>query len=197
MQRLDYLIDLVERGQSIPNLPQEHSDSVIVPEELAYTTERCRLASNTASTAHLGRTVQDQVIINNSQLRYRSSEDILEWPIFGNKYDRRIIEALIFDPTLSSDEREEVITSPKVTDDSLREKFEDPRQSFSVGRGIREEDVMLLIEVFLSNVHVKNPILDADYLRDMGRLVVKEGFGWTAPSCLVVSRFCGRRSLQH
>jgi hypothetical protein len=126
------------------------------------------------------------VTINNSQLRFRSCEDILEWPIFQNRYDRRSIEALIFDPTLSTDEREETITSPRVTDDSLRENFEDPRQLFSTGRGIREEDVFHLIEVFLSNVHVKNPILDADYLRDMGKLVVKEGFGWTAPSCLVV-----------
>jgi hypothetical protein len=166
----------------------EPSGSTIAPPETFYNTDRCRITSNTASAALLGRTVHDQVTINHSQLRYRSSEDILEWPIFENKYDRRSIEALIFDPTLSSDDQEETITSPRVTDDTLREKFEDPRQSFSIGRGIREEDVFHLIEIFLSNVHVKNPILDADYLRDMAKVVVKEGFGWTAPSCLVVSR---------
>ena len=149
---MDYLIDLVERDRALPRLPREYSDSAIAPEELAYTAEQCRLASNTASTAHLGRTVHDQVTINHSQLRYRSSEDILEWPVFENKYDRRTVEALIFDPTLSSDERDEIITSPRVTDDSLRERFEDPRQSLGIGRGIREEDVPNLIEIFLSHV---------------------------------------------
>ena len=72
--------------------------------------------------------------------------------MFENKYDRRTVEALIFDPTLSSDERDEIITSPRVTDDSLRERFEDPRQSLGIGRGIREEDVPNLIEIFLSHV---------------------------------------------
>lgn len=184
MQRLDYVIELLEREPSPAKLPRERSGTLLASIEPKYSTECTRVASNTASTAHLGRTVHDQVTINNSQLRFRSSEDILEWPIFENKYDRRSIEALIFDPTLS--EQEEEITSPRVTDDSLREKFEDPRQSFSIGRGIREEDVFHLLEMFLSNVHSKNPILNPDYLRDMGRLVVKEGFGWTSSSCLVL-----------
>jgi hypothetical protein len=47
----------------------------------------------------------------------------LEWPIFENKYDRRSIEALIFDPTLVINGIDEATTSPKVTDDSLREKL--------------------------------------------------------------------------
>jgi hypothetical protein len=57
----------------------------------------------------------------------------------------------------------------------------------NVGRGIREDDVFHLIDIFLSNVHTKNPILEVDNLREMSRIVGKEDFGWTAPSCLVVS----------
>lgn len=139
------------------------------------------------SLATLGRRMQ-------SVICFGSSEDILEWPIFGGKHDRRQIEALIFDPTLISDISNGVAPSPKVTDDSLRNEYEDPRHSSSIGRGVREEDVMQLVEIFLRNVHTKNPIFDPKYLRNMARSVVKNGFDWEASSCLVVRTWPFNRS---
>ena len=117
---------------------------------------------------------------------FGSSEDILGWPVFEGKYDRRWIEALIFDPTLLCDDLCRPSTSPRVTDDSIRDKFEDPRSKLKMGPGICEEDVPNLVETFLLNVHVKNPIFDPEYLRKMARTVVEDGFNWKASSCLVV-----------
>lgn len=118
---------------------------------------------------------------------FGSSEDVLAWPIFGCKYDRRWIEALIFDPTLPNDDLSGTPTSPRVNDDSIRNTFEDPRQSSSEIPDIRQEDVPQLVEAFLLNVHVKNPIFDPNYLRSMAKAVVDEGFGWEASSCLVLT----------
>lgn len=117
---------------------------------------------------------------------FGSSQDILDWPVFEGKYDRRWIEALIFDPTLSCDDLSGPCTSPRVTDDSIRDRFEDPRQASGMGAGVREDDVPHLVESFLLNVHVKNPIFDPEYLRRMGKGVVENGFDWKAPTCLVV-----------
>jgi hypothetical protein len=118
---------------------------------------------------------------------FGSSEDVLAWSTFAGKYDRRWIEALIFDPTLPSHDLSGTPTSPRVNDDSLRNTFEDPRQSWHISPGIREEDVPHLVEVFLANVGRKNPILDPNYLRSMARAVVNHGFDWEASSCLVLT----------
>lgn len=117
---------------------------------------------------------------------FGSGQDILDWPVFENKYDRRYIEALIFDPTLPCDFSKDSCTSPQVADDSIRDRFEDPRQRLGIGAGICEDHVPSLVETFLVNVHVKNPILDPGYLRNMARGVVEHGFDWKASSCLVV-----------
>ena len=54
------------------------------------------------------------------------------------------------------------------------------------GRGIQEDDVPRLIDKFLVNVHIKNPILDVGDLKRKARFIVENGFGWDAASCLVV-----------
>lgn len=118
---------------------------------------------------------------------FGSSEDILEWPVFQGRYDRRWIEARIFDPTLPCDDLYGTSHTPSFTEDSTPAKCGIARQNYSTGPGVREEDVPQLIDTFLVNVHVKNPIFDPEYLRKMARSVVDDGFDWKAPSCLVVS----------
>lgn len=122
------------------------------------------------------------------QTYFGSSEDVLGWAIFEAKYDRRRIEALIFDPTLKSDRSSSPPTTPRVTDDSLRDRYEDPRHKSGIGRGVREEDIPQLVELFLLNVHTKNPIFDPEYLSNMAKSVLEHGFDWEARSCLVVCR---------
>lgn len=117
---------------------------------------------------------------------FGSGEDILRWPIFEDKYDRCIIEALIFDPTLPCENLRGPATVRRVLDESTQDESVDPRQKSGSGPGVREEDVPHLVETFLLNVHVKNPIFDPEYLRKMARNVVENGFDWKASSCLLV-----------
>lgn len=103
------------------------------------------------------------------------SEDILDWAIFQGKYDRSRTEVLIFNPRQETYGDETVAT---ISSDAVR--------TASPGRGIREEDVPNLIDTFLTNVHIKNPILDSDDIKRKGRRTAEHGFGWDAASCLVV-----------
>ncbi|KAF3006892.1 hypothetical protein E8E13_011094 [Curvularia kusanoi] len=108
----------------------------------------------------------------NQHTYFGSGLDVLDWPVFEGRYDRRWIEALIFDPTLPCGDG----------------------YGPCLGVGVREDDVPHLIETFLVNVHVKNPIFDPAYLRKIGKSVAEHGFDWKAPSCLVVIVVCLRTS---
>lgn len=168
LDRLEYLINLVETG------PPSCDD------RRAY-----------QNTRHKGQTSGSTLDNNESDSHHTyfgSGQDVLDWPIFEGKYDRRWIEALIFDPTLPCNDLSlhEPCTSPRVTDDSIRDRFEDPRQASGLGVGVREDDVPHLVETFLVNVHVKNPIFDPEYLRNMAKSVAEHGFDWKPSSCLVV-----------
>lgn len=168
LDRLEYLINLVETGSS-PSGHQSASQNIRhVIERSEHTPD-----GNESETHHT---------------HFGSGQDVLDWPIFEGKYDRRWIEALIFDPTLPCNDLSlnEPCTSPRVTDDSIRDRFEDPRQASGLGVGVREDDVPHLVETFLVNVHVKNPIFDPDYLRKMAKDVAEHGFDWKPASCLVV-----------
>lgn len=136
------------------------------------------------------RSTQNEDEVETQYAYFGSGQDVLDWPVFEGRYDRRWIEALIFDPTLPCNDLSlnEPCTSPRVTDDSIRDKFDDPRQSSGLGVGVREDDVVHLVETFLVNVHVKNPIFDPEYLRKMAKAVAEHGFDWKPSSCLVVRR---------
>jgi hypothetical protein len=190
LERLEYLIDLVEAG-SAPRGDVGHRDIVDVASDANFADDRDLNDSSTSTIAspfvRESRGTPECLEQEASHHAYFGSGlDVLDWPVFEGNYDRRWIEALIFDPTLPCDDGHGPCTSPRVTDDSLRDKFDDPRQSSGLGVGVREDDVPHLIETFLANVHVKNPIFDPAYLRKMAKSVAEHGFDWKAPSCLVV-----------
>jgi hypothetical protein len=61
-----------------------------------------------------------------------------------------------------------------------------------------QQDVLDLIERFLTNVHTKNPIFDSNTLRGIARSTIVKGFGWDAQTCLVVRIIvASRRELFH
>jgi hypothetical protein len=105
------------------------------------------------------------------------SEDILNWPIFGQNFDRSDIESLIFSPQNHEHRRSES-PSFSIVNDEVR--------SLKPGKRVCEEDILPLIDRFLINVHIKNPVLDADDLIDSARKISENGFSWDATSCLVV-----------
>ena len=106
-----------------------------------------------------------------------SSGSVLRWPIFKGRVNPDDITALYFDPEAPQGTTVEGITpeTPYSMD-----------RNTNLGRGVREEDVPMLIHDFLSNVHIKNPILDASDLKAMARQISEDGFKWDGASCLVL-----------
>ncbi|KPM42150.1 hypothetical protein AK830_g4438 [Neonectria ditissima] len=192
LDRLDYLIQLVESDaptrslDPITNNPQDHvpkpasSTHGLGPQhqDISWDTD-----DTNAVREDLTRVNEPSVL---SQIRIGLCEDILEWPIFEGRYDRKRIEALIFDPALAWNYTDEPHMSVDGADDAGQSEDKDPRQCLDAGRGVSEEDVMQLVEGFLLNVHIKNPIVDPAYLRNTATSVSNNGFGWKAQSCLVL-----------
>ena len=190
MDRLDYLIHLVESGSSSSTRSQ---DNISVPESLlasschdlrsqaqdiSWDTEDTNAVRDDLTKANNGRT--------SSQTKIDFCEDMLEWPIFQGRYDRTKIEALIFDPTLDWQNHGGITSISEDASDAPYSNSQDPRSSLGTGRGVQEEDVIPLIDSFLMNVHVKNPIIDPNFLQRTAKSVATTGFGWDARSCLVV-----------
>lgn len=193
LDRLEYLISLVESGSTRGYGVSRQSGSGVqndqalgesdLNEEVQCTGTQEVFNTHNYTSEDMAEDIDTRVT---RQAHSGSGQDILDWPVFENKYDRRWIEALIFDPTLPCDDLSGPYTSPSVTSDSTREGYEDPRQSSGTSAGICEDDVLHLVESFLVNVHVKNPIFDPEYLRRMAKVIVENGFNWKAPSCLVL-----------
>ncbi|KAF1931342.1 uncharacterized protein M421DRAFT_56388 [Didymella exigua CBS 183.55] len=174
LERLDYLIGLVEPCLRTAGSPQNSHEFNGNQPYTATTPPRYDV------------TPDDYETEASKHDYFGSGQDILDWPVFEGKYDRRWIEALIFDPTLPCDDLSGPCTSPRVTDDTIRNTYKDPRQASGLGVGVREDDVPHLVEAFLLNVHVKNPIFDPEYIRSMARGVAEHGLNWQAGSCLVL-----------
>lgn len=124
-----------------------------------------------------------------------ASEDVLEWPIFGGRYNRANIETLIFNPQ-SADYNGKVLVQHTPGDPQTFHSTSSIRASKS-GRGVQEDDVLHLINKFLTNVHIKNPILDADDLKSKAKLIIENGFSWDAASCLVVGASSPQNSTKY
>ncbi|OAL54655.1 hypothetical protein IQ07DRAFT_531020 [Pyrenochaeta sp. DS3sAY3a] len=195
LDRLEYLISLVEtrtsplhiaelKRQSSSGGAEEVGDASTQPSPCDHNPHRTSTVTEISQTS--AKIAKDNIAPIPGHEYFGSSEDILEWPIFQGRYDRRWIEARIFDPTLPCDDIYGTSHTPNFNDNTTPNKCGVARQNSSSGPGVREEDVPQLIETFLLNVHVKNPIFDPEYLRKMAKAVVEDGFDWKASSCLVL-----------
>ena len=199
LDRLEYLINLVESRPSAGyGIGDQYIDSVPIglSPNIANANEHVSMQSTVGAQDFAP---EEMLEVNEAGVTCRAysgcSQDILDWPVFEGRYNRLWIEALIFDSTLACDDLRWPCTSPRINDDSTRDRFEDLRHASGVGAGVREDDIPHLVEVFLVNVHVKNPIFDPEYLRRMAKGVVENGLDWKAPSCLVVSTYSSHLSL--
>lgn len=122
----------------------------------------------------------DETILLSKSLEFRTStstsEHLLRWPIFESQYDSSQTEALIFCPEMGFEQQQ---TSAPLLN-SMRS-----RPSMST-RGINDQDVPELVDKFISNVHIKNPIFNLDEITSMGKHIGEHGFEWNARSCFVV-----------
>ena len=197
LDRLEYLIALVESNHDAPTHARDvHSQLPSQTDIIARLGTRTSLApsSNADAQGTSPMSHWPNLTVHDEQYEQsppngcaKSSQDVLEWPVFQNRYDRRSIETLIFEPTSPSETTNISGISSNIFDSAAQAAYDDPREGLAKGIGICEDDVPNLVEKFLVNVHVKNPIFDPEYLRDMARGVVEDGFGWKASSCLVVS----------
>ena len=94
-----------------------------------------------------------------------SADSVLEWEIFGGKY------------------------GPDTLIGSLFQSRDDTAGVSPGSRGLHppdEERIPALIDSFLQNVHIKNPLLDVETLVKHGRTCAERGVGWDGLSCLVL-----------
>lgn len=111
-------------------------------------------------------------------------EDILNWHVFEGRYDSALITSRIFNPDASNNtgERDQLyLNSSNLSHNGHQLRTSGP------GRGIMEDHVPHLIDKFLANVHIKNPVLNPDDLKAKAKHAAENGFGWDAASCLIVS----------
>lgn len=106
---------------------------------------------------------------------FASADCLLTWPIFAGRWPRDMLSRELLATSFQS---------AQLGNDELalpRSRHQKP--------GIREEDVPELVDRFLQFVHSKNPIFHIRQVRDHARMIAEDGFGWDAPSCMVVSRY--------
>lgn len=107
-----------------------------------------------------------------------SSDTVLTWPIFEQRYPSNHLIQVLFTPSVSL-----AVLDTSTNQDELRE------ETYTVAGGLRppeDERIPALIDNFLQNVHTKNPVLDVESLVRRGRLCAEQGPGWDAWSCLVL-----------
>lgn len=96
-----------------------------------------------------------------------SADTVLRWEVFGNKYPENALIGNLFKDSAGSFHNNLVTTNTSITP-------------------LEDEQIPMLIDRFLQNVHTKNPILDVEALVKHGRQCAERGIGWDARSCLVL-----------
>lgn len=106
-----------------------------------------------------------------------SSDTVLTWPIFEQRYPANHLIQILFTPSIS-------LGGPTTSANQ-----DESGEIYTVPGGLRppeDERIPALIDSFLQNVHTKNPVLDVESLVRRGRQCAEQGLGWDAWSCLVL-----------
>lgn len=109
-----------------------------------------------------------------------TADTVLTWPIFEGRYEPNSLIEPLFTPSGASDGNSTVYAAGDEL--TARDLMVVPGGLLS----LPDEKIPSLIDNFLQNVHTKNPILDVETLLRHGRKAAENGFGWDAPSCLVL-----------
>ncbi|TDZ37523.1 hypothetical protein CTRI78_v011109 [Colletotrichum trifolii] len=97
-------------------------------------------------------------------------EAILRWPIFGGM----VPDFHSFILEIEDDDDLECLGQAR------------PTGLGNMGRGVQEDDFMVLSKKFLAYVHVKNPVLDIPDFKAHVKNAIENGLRWDGPSCLVL-----------
>lgn len=117
---------------------------------------------------------------------WASCESILRWPALRDLLlpEEQNIQSFVLSSDLDFDE---VFVPKKTGIQSTLPRFQSPSDADSPRRRISEVEIVPLVDKFLMEVHVRNPILDEEELRRHARDVAGNGMGWDGKTCLVVS----------
>ena len=103
-----------------------------------------------------------------------TADSALNWEIFEGKYPPMALVGTLFTPGLRKHPAQE---------SSLE------NGSIAVAGGLlppNEEQIPVLVDKFLENVHTKNPVLDVEQLVKQARTIASNGLRWDGWSCLVL-----------
>ncbi|TPX11446.1 uncharacterized protein E0L32_007865 [Thyridium curvatum] len=103
---------------------------------------------------------------------FASTDHLLTWPIFAGQWPKDLLSQELLAGSFQSSQPATEESTPSV------QQHQKP--------GIREEDAPQLVDRFLHFVYPKNPILYTRQIREYARRIAEDGFGWDAPSCLVL-----------
>lgn len=107
----------------------------------------------------------------NVSLGFMNFENVLSWPVFQNRFEERL------------DSKSRLARSEA----AISRRFSQPLESM-IQINLDIETCKRLLESFLENVHIKNPVLDEADIRRYLEQACVQGLRWDAESCLVVSR---------
>jgi hypothetical protein len=193
LERLDYLVQLVEMANEINSSAtpkQFYSPGQTVVEQTPNSSLSLNSSYPLPCAGDPGRqstkTLHEETAISSEPVdlacqTYGACETLLQWAIFEDKYSGSGPELLVF----QSEVTEKLEEKPCI---SQRTSGKAPQMPGS-RRLIHEEDALRLARKFLTNVHIKNPILEEHELVDIAREVMEHGFGWDQRSCLMVRLF--------
>ncbi|KAK3721479.1 hypothetical protein LTR37_003035 [Vermiconidia calcicola] len=102
-----------------------------------------------------------------------TSDTVLNWEVFEGRWTPMALVGVLFTPTQGE-------TAHDVDLDN---------GSFAISGGLMppdEEQIPVLVDKFLQNVHTKNPVLDVEQLVKQARRIANRGLGWDGWSCLVL-----------
>ncbi|KAL3460375.1 hypothetical protein BJX64DRAFT_300674 [Aspergillus heterothallicus] len=167
LDRVNYAIRLLEQNPSSSlatyNSPQTARDDL----QNVLESPGANPAMITSPKEVESRSTEYTFLLEAQQLQANcASSRVAQWPLLRDICETNDVDSLFFKPVRFEEFIERITTSSS--------------------RGIREEDVPSLIEVFLENVHTKNPILDPNELRSICRRISEDGFQWDGPSCLIL-----------
>lgn len=109
------------------------------------------------------------------------ADAILNWPIHEGRHGPNILLSVLMAPDEACADLSQTASSDQLIPGGLIP--------------LDEESLASLTDVFLENVHTKNPVLDVEELVKHSRMVANSGIGWGAWDCLVLLAAVSTRSL--
>ncbi|RAO71707.1 uncharacterized protein BHQ10_007719 [Talaromyces amestolkiae] len=169
LERLNHVVSLLET-QSSSFTAVQHGNHISIDDSTVSQSDILVPTSSHGASNLIDLDIDDDLLLDISGFPATGSscEAIIKWPIFSND-SLPEVKSFVVDAQYH---------------DSVNPVASRTRAA-TLGRGIQEEDFILLSRRFLSYVHIKNPILDVPEFTWHVKNAAETGIRWDGPSCLV------------